>query len=230
MIIPFGFWGNLKPVLTDLLYYYNPNNIDSYSGSGTTLNDLSTNNYTATLVGGVSFSDGVFQFDGTNDKITLNSNITTTMYSASFTISSFVKPETSPPSQQCFASFANDGDATQRRLRMRINSDGSLQMSYFANDLSTSSSLITFGNWYMLTMQYDSGSDISRIWINDTEITSSNVGPFLSGTGTRGFLGGYDSTLEAFKGDYGVALGYSKNLSESEIKQNFNAFKNLYNI
>jgi len=220
------------PVLTNLLFYYDPGNPSSYSGSGSTLTDLSANNYGGTINGATysSSNGGIFTFDGVNDGITLNSNITSSMYSTSFSICIFLKPATSPPSTQSFASFANDGDATQRRLRMRVLSDGGMQMSYFANDLSTATSLITFGNWYMIVMQYNSGADTSKIWQNTTERASGSEGPFLSGTGSRGYIGNYDNGSEWFKGDIGVMMGYTSNLTSTQITQNFNAFKARYGL
>lgn len=233
-LIPFSFWKSKGgPVTTNLLFYYDPGNTSSYSGSGTTLIDLSSNGYGGTLNGGVTYSSsngGIFVFDGVNDGITLNSSITSAMYSASFSICMFIKPATSPPTTQSFAAFANDGDATQRRLRMRVLSDGGMQMSYFANDLSTASSLITFGNWYMIVMQYNSGTDTSKIWQNTTERASGSEGPFLSGTSSRAYIGNYDNGSEWFKGDIGVMLGYTSNLSSTEITQNFNAFKSRYGL
>jgi hypothetical protein len=233
-IIPLGFWKGVKgPVVTNQLFYYDPGNTSSYPGSGTTLTDLSPNNYGGTINGATysSSNGGIFTFDGTNDYISLNSSITTAMYSASFTICMFVKPATSPPTIQSFASFYNDGDATQRRLRMRISSDGSMQMSYFANDLSTATSLITFGNWYMIVMQYNLGADTSKIWQNTTERASGSEGPLLSGTATGGTIGSYGNPVsEYFKGDIGVMMGYTTNLSSTEITQNFNAFKSRYGL
>lgn len=232
--IPLGFWsGAVSPVTSNLLFYYDPGNTSSYPGSGTTLTDLSPNGYGGTLNGGLTYSSsngGIFVFDGVNDGITLNTSIPSAMYSASFSICMFIKPATSPPGTQSFASFANDGDATQRRLRMRVLSDGTFQMSYFANDLSSSSGLITFGNWYMVVMQYNVGTDTSKIWQNTTERASGSEGPFLSGTASRAYIGNYDNGSEWFKGDIGVMMGYTTNLSSTEITQNFNAFKSRYGL
>jgi hypothetical protein len=234
-LIPLSFWlGKSTPVSSNLLFYYDPGNTASYPGSGTALTDLSSNGYGGTLTGGTTYSSsngGIFTFDGVNDHISLNANITSAMYSASFTICIFLKPATSPPGTQSFASFYNDGDATQRRLRMRIVSDGGMQMSYFANDLSTATSLITFGNWYMITMQYNLGTDTSKIWQNTTERASGNEGPLLSGPTTGASIGSYQNPAsEYFKGDIGVMLGYTTNLTSAEITQNFNTFKSRYGI
>lgn len=231
-LIPFGFWSGQGIPTDNLLFYYDPGNTASYPGSGTTLTDLSPNGYNGTLNGPTySSSDGgIFTFDGVNDRITLDANIASSMYSSSFTICHFVKPATTPPSVQCMSAYANDGSATQRRLRLRIYSDGMLQISYFANDLSSSSGLITFGNWDFITMQYDLGSDTTKIWQKTTERASSNVGPFLSGINTRCYIGVYDAGSEWFKGDVGVTIGYTKNLSSDEIAQVYNTFKGRYGL
>jgi hypothetical protein len=224
---------NAGLVTNNLLFHYDPGNTLSYPGSGTSLTDLSSNAYGGTLTGGVTYSSsngGIFTFDGVNDNINLNANIAGSMYSTNFTICMFIKPAASPPTNQSFASFWNDGDATQRRLRMRVNSDGSLQMSYFANDLSTSTSIVSFGSWFFVVMQYNSGTDTSKIWQNTTERASGSEGPFLSGTGSGGNIGSYQNAFEWFKGDIGVMMGYTSNLSSTEITQNFNAFKSRYGL
>ena len=234
-LIPLGFWSGQEGVITsNLLFYYDPGNTSSYPGSGTALTDLSPNGFGGTLTGGTAYSTsngGMFTFDGVNDHISLSASIPTAMYSASFTICAFLRPATSPPTLQSFASFYNDGTATQRRLRMRVASDGSMQMSYFSDDLSTTTSLITFGSWNMIVMQYNLGADTSKIWQNTTERASGAQGPFLSGTGTGASIGSYQNPAsEFFKGDIGVMLGYTSNLTSAEITQNFNAFRSRYGL
>lgn len=51
-------------VTTGLLLYIDPANTRSYSGSGTTVNDISGNAYNGTLYNGVTFSASSFVFDG----------------------------------------------------------------------------------------------------------------------------------------------------------------------
>ena len=216
----------------NLLFYYDPGNSSSYPGTGTSLFDLSGNNYTATINGATysSSDSGKFVYDGVNDRIQLPAGIPEAMYSSSFTICHFVKPSTSPPSVQCMSAYANDGSATQRRLKMRIYSDGIIQISYFANDLATSSGLITFGSWDFITMQYDSGTDTTRIWQKTTQRASSNVGPFLSGPSSRAYIGCYDANSEWWKGDISVVVGYTKNLSSDEITQVYDTFRDRYGL
>jgi hypothetical protein len=64
-------------IITDgLILDLNASNLLSYPTTGSTWYDLSGNNNSGSLVNGISYSNGVIKFDGTNDKINLNSLIT----------------------------------------------------------------------------------------------------------------------------------------------------------
>ena len=72
---------NPSVLQSNLLLYYDFANVKSYSGSGTTVNDISKNGNTGTLVSGPVVASNLCSFDGVNDYIgtplTLPSPITT---------------------------------------------------------------------------------------------------------------------------------------------------------
>ena len=79
--------GNI--VTEGLQVYYDGNDLASYNGTGTTVNDLSGNGINGTLSGGTNFRPdtygGVFEFDGVDDTINYN-----TVLGAQFTIQLFL--------------------------------------------------------------------------------------------------------------------------------------------
>lgn len=73
-------WPTYTPpdyVSSGLVAYYDPANTNSYSGSGSTLTDLSGNSNNGTVVGATYDSNGYFTLDGTNDYI-----VTSNLYTA----------------------------------------------------------------------------------------------------------------------------------------------------
>ena len=58
----------------DLLWYFDAANTDSYPGTGNTWNDLENNSGTDVTINGATYSNGIMQFDGSNDWINFSSN------------------------------------------------------------------------------------------------------------------------------------------------------------
>lgn len=85
-----------KPIVTDgLLFYLDACNTKSYIGSGTSSYDIK-NNQLGELKNGVSFSNGIFTFDGVNDYIDFGTSLAQTMSGYDkFTVSIWVKKTSS---------------------------------------------------------------------------------------------------------------------------------------
>lgn len=232
-LIPFGFWAVQEGIITsNLIFYYDPSNSSSYPGSGTSLTDLSINAYTATLTNGVGFNSvdggGSFTFDGTNDYISIPNGSAAAFINQSFTFEFWLKPETTPPSQQVFFSILQSA-TTQSRLHARIYSNGTVRMAYFANDLDSSSGQITFGNWVHIAMRYRSSDDTSTILKNGVQIAQSNIGPLLSSTSRVVSIGQFNGS-EYWKGSMGAMYSYQDALTDAQILSNYNALKSRYGL
>ena len=58
-------------VVTDnLVLYYDPNNVASYPGTGTTINSLATPNLAGTMTN-ITFTDPDFTYNGTSSQISI---------------------------------------------------------------------------------------------------------------------------------------------------------------
>ena len=67
-----GVWiggGNNDIVREGLVFWIDSGQHKSFTGSGTTVYDMSGQNNNGTLTNSPTFADGVFDFDGTNDYI-----------------------------------------------------------------------------------------------------------------------------------------------------------------
>lgn len=233
-LIPLGFWsGQQGIILSNLIFYYDPANPSSYSGSGTSLTDLSGNGYTATLQNGVGFSSidggGSFTFDGTNDYISVPNGSVAAFINQSFTIEFWLKPSTTPPAQQVYFSIVQDA-TTQSRLHLRFYSDGGIRFAYFANDLDSAAGQGVFGSWQHIAMRYRSSDDTSTIFKNGVQIAQSNVGPLLSSTGREIAIGFFAQTGQYWKGSIGASYTYQAALTDTQIASNYNALKSRYGL
>jgi hypothetical protein len=232
-IIPFGFWKSKAGIITsNLIFYYDPSDPSSYPGTGTSVTDLSGNAYTGTLTGGTGFDGndggGSFTFDGINDFISIPTGSADAFIDQSFTLEFWVKPDTSPPTQQIFFSIVQSA-STQSRLHGRISSNGVIRMGFFANDLDSSSGQITFGSWVHISMRYRSTDDTSTIFKNGVQIAQSNVGPLLSSTNRVVRIGQWNN-LEYWKGSMGATYAYQQALTDTQILSNYNALKSRYGL
>jgi len=230
MMIPFGFWKNKAGILTEnLIFYYDPAN---YPGSGTSVTDLSVNSYTATLINGTGYDSndagGAFTFDGVNDYISVPNGSADAFIDQSFTIEFWLKPSTSPPSQQIFFSIVQD-DLTQSRLHCRFYSDGIIRLGFFSNDLDTSSGQVSFGSWQHIAMRYRSSDDTATIFKNGTQIAQGNQGPLLSSVNRVVAIGQWVND-EYWKGSMGAMYAYQNAQTDAQILSNYNALKSRYGL
>lgn len=209
-------------------------NPKSYPGSGTTWSDLSTNAYPCTLVNGVSYSTnnkGYMLFNGTDN----SANIPSSVYNfgtSDFTISTWVLTTVSSTNQRIF----------DQSLSGQINNLFSILTAGFLNfriidaisgtDFTVQSNTVLLANtWYNCLIKRN-GSTWS-LYINgvleNTGVSSAaypwrsevlfNIG--YSAITNNAFFSGYMSNILIYKN-----IG----LSDSQIKQNFNAIRGRYGI
>ena len=62
------------PVLTNLVLYYDPSNSSSYSGTGTTVNDLSGNGLNGAM-SNITFTSPYFAYNGTSSQVQVADNV-----------------------------------------------------------------------------------------------------------------------------------------------------------
>jgi len=225
-----------------LQLYYDPDNTSSYSGSGTTVTDLSTNAYTTgRLENGVGFndgvftlSDGVFTFDGTDDYIDTNQNIA---ISGSYTLNVWAK-NTSDTSdfRMLVGTETSDGSSWNYRLYYRL-SDGKVvgDVKVAAGpveDEVVSTAAYNDSEWHMLTFVRNTSTAKLYLYIDgvlDTEETDATAALDTSNAqemwiGRSPYLGG----SYPFGGSIGEVKIYNSALTADEISTNYNDSVNGY--
>jgi hypothetical protein len=218
-------------------FWYDPGNPDSYSGSGTTLSDISGNDNNASISGSPSYIDGqggYFTFDGTNDYI-LSPNVFNSG-SSLHTVEVWVNP------------FSNNdclwSDLGQATVNSGYHFAGSQIYASGSNNRVTAGvwngTGITYSyhdgpylsNWIQVVRTYD-GTHV-RLYINGELKSTTSVS--FDDPPTAWYLGfGAEDTTEIvgttagyFAGNYGTIRYYQFTLSDGDVMKNYQATLPLY--
>ena len=200
----------------------------SYPGSGTTVSDLEGVN-NGTLSNGVGFNTangGFLEFDGSDDRLTLTSNVTLGNGNLAWTASAWIKTTNTVSGLGAGPIITND-DASPVYSVMSVNSGKmcywTYQSSAWAQKLGVAT--ISDGNWHLLT------------WVNNTNYTmdmyvdgvfDKNVANSTSG-GNNNIDAIGNSWNSIFDGDIAPVYIYQgKSLTAAEVLHNYNAQKSRF--
>ncbi len=205
---------------------FDPGNPRSYPGSGTTVKDVSGNGNPGTFTNGPTYSNtngGVFVFDGVDDYIYSGSPGTYSNYTFTF----FCKWN-SPVTYDRIFGLSNFGTYT-------ILSPTNVGFHY--NPLGGSPPSVTlssnvnvgYGNWCQVGVTVNASGNSVIIYINGIARNSWSTLPGDSFAGNF-FLGAQNTYGLVSNCNIGVFSLYNVVLSESQILQNFNAYRGRYGI
>lgn len=229
--------------------YYNPEDPDSYSGSGSTLADLSGNGYDATLVNSPTYSTNSFTYDGASSQYIASPNMSSSFNSTSaFTVEVWYAPDytvqgaggtvlqesgVGTPSTTWYYSL----------IEHRKAPFGSLAYDYAgiwntSNGITAINPTQTFNNlvWRHQTLTYDGTN--GKIYTNGTlgktvALTRSTPWPTYgyylmigAGAGTQQSGAGQNY----FTGKIGIVRAYNRALTASEVTDNYNGAKSIYGL
>jgi len=241
-------------IITDgLVLNLDAGNSKSYPGSGTTWFDKSGFGNNGTLINGPTFNagnGGTILLDGTNDYIDCGTETLLTFNDGSnfndipFTMGVWVKFNSlsgyqlviaksdfgSSPNKREFLFFTNNNSRIHFNL-MNSNNYGNRIGRYYDSILSTNA-------WYHMFVTYN-GLKLEngiKIYINgvrvDDRSDSSGTYSGLSRTTTPFSFGtdwnNYPNQGNKLSGLYGLGMVYRKELSASEVLQNYNATKGRF--
>jgi len=217
----------------------------SYSGTGNTWTDLSTNALNGTLVNSPTFSTSPANilFNGTSQRVTFSANSAVQfLNTAPYTLEAWIYPTQIPPSsvyQGIIDRESNPGTGRDGwTFWLQGNSQASTTSLLFGaerfglgvqNGVSISvTAASTVGVWQHMISTYD-GSTL-KIYRNGVQLTSGAATANITNTTqTVGFAsrGGAGSF---FYGSISAAKIYNRALSDAEILQNYNALAGRYGL
>jgi hypothetical protein len=180
-------------------------------------------------VGGISFSaTAQAEFDGTDDKITLshaNSPVTNVSYEM------VVKFDTLP---------ATNSYKSIWQKQTNWNNAGGVMMQFIYNAfrwsygnswggaVSYPQSNFTTGKYYHIVGTVDNINGANaKLYVNGVQVGSTGTGSKLNTTAVLNIGEGNGGRLD---GSLGVFKMYSNTLTAEDVKQNFNTYKNRFNI
>jgi|11BtaG_2_1085332.scaffolds.fasta_scaffold50689_2 hypothetical protein len=222
----------VPPIVTDgLVLHLDAGNSNSYSGSGSTWTDLSGNGHNATLYNTTfsSANSGSLVFNGTSSQ-----GVTTLQRdNADFSYFAVVNApaqaangdndilDTFESTSQEWTRLSVKGSSTPVTPSTSIDNDGTKR--------TVDGSTNIINTWVMLTVTR-SGSSM-KLYVNDGLDNSRND---LTTTIVEGleplYIGSSTNDNEWFTGNIAVIGTYSKELSSSEISQNFESIRGRFGI
>lgn len=214
---------NPRIVTSGLVLALDAGDTNSYPGSGTTWKDLSGNSNNGTLTNGVTLSSatqGSFIFGGTNQYIELDNALALT---GAFTITCFFVRDTT--GERSFLGKTSGGSGTKIIFLSNNNIffrmvDGESAVNFdigYTNDLH--------GQWNYLTAIRDSSNVIKA---------SMNGGPLITNAARTGTFSpnaiGRNGDGQYWDGKIADMKVYNRELTASEIEQNYEAQKTRFGL
>lgn len=237
-------------VLNGLVLCLDAANAKSYPGSGTTWTDLTTTRTSVTLLNGVGYNAnnlGGVVFDGTNDYCLSGAAFSPVSATDTVTIFCWCKPDSTGPAHALsgLVSWGGRSDATPSNSTvLSLNTASAtwgVSASFYFNDYAPDDSAIAIDKdkWNLVGMVARSAATTNNLTL--FKFNSSGYG---TNTGSsHNYARGVSRTSGAISVGSVTALGnlrmkgiisqvliYNRELSENEMKQNFNALRGRYGI
>ena len=237
MSIQFG----TKIVTDGLSFLVDAGDGSSYGGSGSTWTDvIGGNNGT---IDGATFNSsnhGYFDFDGSNDKVTLPSAVADFFSQQSFSIGMWIKLDNSTRADMdpFFSAYADSASNRYFKIQRNQNDHGNneaekLQMNFYGDDLNNQGAVFTSTDWTYFVGTFDNSTKLQSIYTNDTLYQSRTASSNTNVSGGSVYIGADDAALGSRFLDGKVAnchIYANKVLSLSEVTENYNALKARFGL
>ena len=244
-------------IVTDgLILCLDAANTKSYIGSGTAWNDISGKQNNGTIDGATfgTSNQGAFDFDGTNDNIKIPNTAAGTLIGKDFfdgsnnlSLEVWFNADDLPANggsnylysqvlfgggdRNIFIVFGDDMDDKEVGIRVKIGSTWSSPVGSGVDSIANNT-------WYNLIITYNASSGFVLYLNGVQKSTSSTTGTFADsniGDVNNRLLGclrddASDNTTKNrfFDGEISLCRIYNRDLTASEAKQNYDAYKGRY--
>ena len=214
-------------------------NRNSYKPFNFNWSDISGNNNNGTLQNGAVFfydNGGTLQFDGSNDKVAVNSGSTLNLTNQ-LSLEVVFRPSTSNQNSGVISKWTT-GAGTNNSYLFYLGQDISTNKFSFVIQqsdgtlkfLNTAFSYFSF-NWYHVVCVAD-GSTM-RMYING--VLQPEVQTYdgtIKSTTKKLTVGGLreEDGVASFNGRVGIARVYNRPITQSEVTQNFNVTRSRYSL
>jgi hypothetical protein len=227
-----GYTHSPQVVLDGLVLVLDAANPKSYSGSGTTWNDLSGNGNNGELVNGVGYNSGnlgSLSFDGVNDYVSVPQSTSVNITTNTITFGGWCYPIVSNKYQHILVK--NVGESRQYGMWLSVNGTSQIfrNLNGVVNQTNvTISTPWVVNNWNYIMLVYN-GSTI-KIYLNGAEVFNENASGNIVTTNSNVNIGGEPTQSFFFNGRIAVSQIYNRALTPQEILQNYNATKGRFGL
>lgn len=222
-----------KTVTDNLIFAFDAANKKSYSGTGTSITNLSRNNPNGYFVNGPTFdsaNNGSIQFDGVNDYIRGNSTLTNTYgggSSQSYDIWFNCNDITNTGGLLYWSDSEGVGVLAETgEVFIQTNGDNSIGKF-------PTSPLIDIDTWYNVVINFFQGSKyecfLNGVYMGEDTTTDTSPSPYRNWSiGCR--IKSPNIVFGYFSGNISIVRCYNTSLTLQEIQQNYNATKSRFGL
>jgi hypothetical protein len=214
-------------VRTGLSLLFDPANIKSYPGTGTTIYDLSGNGNHGTLSGSPVFTNGYMVYDGVNDAITVTANQNSLDFSQEQTVIIWMYHTYTSgrknPYDQAYGGYGTWTHEQGSYISLIYGNAGANGGPY--TSISSGTTPLSTWNCVVLTRSVST----AKAYINGVN-TSTGANPYgvlATTTANINFGIGYAGV---WVGNMGPMMLYKRALSADEVQQNFEAHRGRYGV
>ena len=219
---------NPSVVSDNLLLYLDAGNPKSYPGSGTTWTDMSGKGNNGTLTNGPTFSSdnlGSFVFDGTNDHVALNSSFQVST-SGTYSFEAWIyKTATGTNNAAQLISGGQGGDKDGIIISSELFDSTTIRIFSANGDVNA----IYYNGVSQPLSGSGDGTDVTynlNEWIH-IAVTGITVN---STDGGAHHIGQNNNNTNDFAGRIANLKVYNRELTATEVKQNYNSLKSRFGL
>ena len=206
-----------------LIFYLDGAYKKSYPGDGSTWIDLSDNGNHGTLTNDPTYNtDGYFDFDGSNDQVTMGTNPFLGGAQGTVEIVLSFDVLTNAFTEQPFLEF---GSAANNLIRLYFIRNNNICVGYYANDKIFSFAPDTDRIYHIVITEDGTGG--VELFVDGVSIDTGNLAT-PNTTGNLFRIGTFNSTNGSFNGKIYLVRLYDRPLPIFEVLQNYNALKERF--
>lgn len=214
--------------------YYDPSNLASYSGSGTTINSLAPTNLTGTM-SNITFTTPYFSYNGTTSQVTVADNALLEPGSGSWSMEAWCYISSTSGSQTVLGKFNNGGLSSDVSYSIRT-SIGNLYSQIgdgTGTYINSTSYAFTTNSWFHVVYVWMTNPKTLTTYINGASIGSvAHTMSSVLNSANPLYLGSYNGGeySQWFTGRTGIVRLYNTALNNAQILQNYNQTKGIYGL
>lgn len=222
---------NPRVVMDGLKLYLDTSNIKSYSGTGSTLFDLSGNANDSDLVGSPSFSNSVLVFDAIDDRIVCPADDIILSKDSRFTWEFWLKPTTVDANDRFFICYTRTG----ANDLIVVYTSTYVRAYLGAATYTINTTNFTANSWHHVVLTFDFILDRFEVYIDNSFIgvNTSFTGTIPDGTYQINLFVDQDSPTgynQYYVGEVSSVKFYDRVLASEEVSQNYKALKKRYGM